>query len=188
MNIDALDKFLIKAWHQGWHPEWLDQIVPWWREKETWIFLYVLLIAWLIFKNKWKGLATAALGGCCVGLADYTSAGIIKPLAGRLRPCNTPELSEYLDLLTGCGPGLSFPSAHAANHFALATFLAFTCFRAKPIPKWLFWVWAASIALGQVYVGRHYFSDIIAGGLLGFAIGWLVAYLSNSRLLPNLKW
>lgn len=172
--VDSLDRAFIAAWHasEQWHPPLADATVPWLREKRNWVPLYVGLLAWLVYLWRWRGLALAAAAGACVGLADYLAAGVLKYVFGRLRPCNTVGLRERLDLLTGCGSGLSFPSAHATNHFALATFLAVTCFADRPVAKFVGIAWAASIALAQVYVGRHYVSDILAGGLLGTGLGW----------------
>jgi len=90
---------------------------------------------------------------------------------------------EKLDILTGCGAGESFPSAHAANHFALAVFLGLTCFAERPILKWCGIAWAFSIALGQVYVGRHYLSDIAAGALLGTLIAYCTSALYHRYLI-----
>lgn len=174
MSIAEWDQYLIRAWHEGWHPEVLDAVVPLWREKSTWIPLYVALVAWLFWRKRLWGLANAAAIAIAVGLGDLTSAGLLKPLFGRLRPCNLPGLREHLDLLTGCGPGLSLPSAHATNHFALAVALGVTCFAERPLPKWLALLWAGSIAVGQVYVGRHYLTDILMGAGLGTLIGWAV--------------
>ncbi len=177
MTIDSLDKVLIVAWHQGWHPAALDEVMPWWREKSTWIPLYILLLVWLVYSQRVRGFLLALAAGTFVGLADLTSARLIKPFVARLRPCKTPGVMEKLDILTGCGAGESFPSNHATNHFALAVFLAVTCFAERPWLKWLGLVWAASIALGQVYVGRHYFSDILAGAGLGTLYGLVGAYI-----------
>ena len=182
--IDSLDKAVIVAWHQGFHPAALDAVAPWWREKETWLPLYVALAAWLVWHQRWRGLFVAMAGGATVGLADYLSAGVFKKLIGRVRPCNLEGVKEHLDLLTGCGSGLSFPSAHAANHFALAVFLSVVCFAERRLIKWALVLWAASIAVGQVYVGRHYFSDIFAGAGLGALVG-LGGALLFLRLSPK---
>lgn len=175
-TIDSLDKALILAWHQGWHPETLDAILPWWRDQDNWIPVYVALIAWLVWKQKLKGLYLALIASATVGISNTVAAEIIKPLVGRIRPCNTEGLLEKLDLLTGCGPGLAFPSAHAANHFALAIFLGLTCFAERPGWKWATVAWALIISLAQVYVGRHYFTDIIAGAGIGSLVGLLGAW------------
>jgi len=176
-TIDSLDKALILAWHQGWHPEVLDGILPWWRDQDNWIPLYIALIAWLIWERRLKGFYLALVAGATVGVANTVAAEIIKPLVGRIRPCNTEGLLEKLDLLTGCGPGLAFPSAHAANHFALAVFLGLTCFAERPMIKWITVAWALIISLAQVYVGRHYFTDIMAGAAIGSLIGFVGSLL-----------
>jgi undecaprenyl-diphosphatase len=41
--------------------------------------------------------------------------------------------------------------------------------------RWPLHLWAASIALGQVYVGVHYPLDILMGAFLGLIIGNIVA-------------
>ena len=182
MSIDAWDRWAIRAWHEGWHPEALDAIAPWWRERSTWIPLYVALLAWIIYRGRLWGFYRALAIGIAAGIADFTSASILKPLFGRLRPCNLAGLKEHLDLLTGCGSGLSFPSTHATNHFALAVSISLIVFansglsqRSSRLLRYTIVAWALSIAVAQVYVGRHYPSDVLAGAGLGALVGWLVA-------------
>lgn len=45
--------------------------------------------------------------------------------------------------------------------------------------KWVTVAWALIISLAQVYVGRHYFSDIMAGAALGSMMGFLGAWVAN---------
>lgn len=152
----------------------LDRVVPVWRDKYTWIPLYLILAAGILWRYRWKGLLYIALLLLTVGFTDFTSSSIIKPLVGRLRPCNTPELTSQLRILIACGGGKSFTSSHAANHMGLTVLFSLLFARGRP---WIWWVaigWAASIALGQVYIAAHYPSDIIAGGLLGAGIAVLV--------------
>ena len=55
--------------------------------------------------------------------------------------------------------------------------------------KWvyLFFVWAATISYGQVYVGIHYPLDVIGGAALGSGIGIITASVFNRRIgLPPL--
>lgn len=180
--IDAWDRWAIQAWHEGWHPAALDAIAPWWRDRNTWIPLYAVLLVWLVYRQRRWGFYRALAIATAVGLADLTSARLLKPLFGRIRPCNLDGLKEHLDLLTGCGSGLSFPSNHATNHFAFAVAVSLLAFspeflgpRWRPLLKVLLVLWATSIALAQVYVGRHYPSDVLAGAGLGALIGWLIA-------------
>ena len=49
-------------------------------------------------------------------------------------------------------------------------------FLSKEFPKFkYFWIaFASLIAFSRVYFGVHFLSDVIAGGLIGYLIGWFV--------------
>jgi undecaprenyl-diphosphatase len=67
----------------------------------------------------------------------------------------------------------SFPSAHAAICFTLLPILdrIYSRFR-------LFWVFfAVMVALSRLYFQVHYFSDVVAGTLIGYMIGYLISKL-----------
>ena len=76
-------------------------------------------------------------------------------------------------LLEHCSGGFSFTSSHAANHFGLAMFLFISIVPLFKNYTWLFFIWAAIIAYAQVYVGVHYPLDVIAGAMIGLAVGKL---------------
>ncbi len=158
-----------------WHHPWLDAIMPLWRDKKTWIPFYVLLAGFLFYKYHWKGLVLVAAVGLTVGLADIASSKGLKKSVERLRPCQDVEVRAEARLLVGCGRSYSFTSSHAANHFALATFLALTLGRVYRRIRWPLWLWAASIAYGQVYVGVHYPLDVFFGALVGILIAYIMA-------------
>lgn len=186
--MDSLLEFdqLVFEWiNQGWRLEWLDQIMPWWRNKTTWVPLYVMAAGILIWQYRRFAFFLLIAVGITVGLADFTSSQVIKKSVQRLRPCNEISLDPPARRLVGCSKGYSFPSSHATNHFALATLLFLTWGRRWRKWRWLLLVWAASIALGQVYVGVHYPLDILGGGILGTLIGWGVAY--TYQQLPTIR-
>lgn len=163
----------------------LDWIMPWWRDKKTWIPVYLILAVFLVFKFKKDGAILLLATILTVGVADLASSKGMKPTFKRLRPCNEMAMEGKVIERAGCGSGYSFTSSHATNHFALSVFLLLTLgrkFRRIKIPLLL---WAASIAFGQVYVGVHYPFDILVGGLLGTTIGFLAMFIL-SRLFPNL--
>lgn len=71
----------------------------------------------------------------------------------------------------------AFPSMHAAVSFAVLPVLW------KPFPR-ARWCWlgmAVFISLSRLYFGVHYLSDIIAGALLGLAIGYLIVRSHEAR-------
>ena len=158
-----------------WHHPWADAIMPLWRDKKTWIPFYVLLAGFIFYKYRWKGLVLIAAAGLTVGLADTVSSKVLKKNVERLRPCQNVEVQAEARLLVGCGRSYSFTSSHAANHFALATFLALTLGRTYRRTRWPLMLWAGSIAYGQVYVGVHYPLDVFFGALVGVLIAYIMA-------------
>ena len=165
-----------------WHTEWLDVLMVFLRNQYTWAPLYLFLLIWMPLQYKKAGWVWIAGLIITFAIADYTSASILKPWFHRDRPCNVPELANMVRLLVPRSSGPSLPSSHAANHFALATFMAITMHRGRI--KWLWpvaFLWALAIAYAQVYVGVHYPVDVVSGGLLGIVIGALVALLYHRR-------
>lgn len=178
-----LDHALFSLLNGSWHHPALDWCMPWWREKLTWIPLYLALVGVLFYKLRsaaWVLLLAAILS---VGLADTVSSKVLKPAVHRLRPCNDPEMAGQVRLLTDCGKAYSFTSSHAANHFALAAFLSIVLASWGRMLPVFFYFWAGTIAYGQVYVGVHYPSDVVGGAILGLIIGNIVAktYLRHCR-------
>ncbi len=163
----------------------LDSIYPWWRESITWVPLYIFLatlVAINFGKKLWPWLLFAVF---TITLADQVSSTFIKHYFERLRPCNDSVLQFKMRLLLqACGSGYSFTSSHATNHFAMAMFFSQTI---KSIigkyHKWLF-VWAASVAYGQIYVGVHYPFDVLCGAIFGCLIGYTVALFYNKKIGP----
>jgi membrane-associated phospholipid phosphatase len=64
---------------------------------------------------------------------------------------------------------LSFPSAHASTSFAAAR-----AFRGL-VPAWALYLVAGGFALSRPYLGVHYPGDVIAGAIVGTAVGAVVA-------------
>lgn len=174
-TILHIDEILFSFINQELSNPFLDMIMPYWREKTTWIPLYIFILIIAIKKLKWKKflLFVLLLAGT-VGLADQVSSQWIKKSVQRIRPCNDTEVKDSVNLLIDCGSGYSFTSSHATNHFAVAFFIAFVLFANQKKWRILLFLWAASIALGQVYVGVHYPIDITFGALLGCFIGWII--------------
>ena len=168
-----LDYALFEWIHHGLQHPWLDAIMPLWREKTTWIPMYLLWAVLLVSRYRLKGFFFLLALGAPVGTPDFTSSEIIKKNVKRPRPCREVALEEPARGLVHCGGGFSFTSSHATNHFAVAVFLFLSWGRLWKRWRWLLLAWAGSIALGQVYVGVHYPLDILAGSLLGTTLGVL---------------
>lgn len=160
-----------------------DALMPVLRNRFTWIPLYVFLAVFFIWKFKKAGLIALVCLGLSFAAADFISAGIIKKQIKRVRPCNIPAMEKYVTERVDCGTGLSFPSSHATNHFAIAVFLSMAFYKKWQPVIWISLLWAFSICFAQVYVGVHFPVDVTAGALLGTVIGALFATIFK-RIVP----
>ncbi len=124
----------------------------------VWVTIGVIL-AIVDDSNREAWLICAALGPIAIAL-NY----VIKVIVKRPRP----ELVG-LPPLGGAPSSLSFPSAHAASAFAVATAMT----RVEPLAALAFLL-ALALALGRPYLGMHYPSDVLAGAALGIALGLIV--------------
>lgn len=124
----------------------------------VWVAVGVLL-AVLDGSNREAWLICAVSGPVAIGL-NY----VVKAIVRRPRP-----VLEGLPPLGGAPSSLSFPSAHATSSFAVATAMT----RVEPLGALAFLL-AIALALGRPYLGMHYPSDVVAGAILGLALGLLV--------------
>jgi len=171
--VDRIDKWIVLLVNHDASRQTFDNVMLILREPLTWIPLYVLM-AWY-FRRKAGGRfwVYILLSLVTLALTDSIST-LLKDVFGRLRPCYDGEIGPWIRQLTGCGGLYSFPSSHAANHFGLATcwYVSVASLTGK---KWKFlWIWAALVCYAQIYVGKHFPSDILAGALLGVLIATLV--------------
>lgn len=165
------DEHLFHLINQGLQNAFFDWMMPWLRNKLTWVPLYLFLGAFLVINFRRTGLFIILLAGLTVGVSDFSNSQLLKKGIKRVRPCHIYKAPEEMNLLVPCGGGYSFPSSHAANHFALATVLTLLL---SPVFRWIGWplfLWAFAVAFAQVYVGVHYPLDVLCGALVGVAIG-----------------
>jgi undecaprenyl-diphosphatase len=69
----------------------------------------------------------------------------------------------------------SFPSGHATTTFAAAVALGLLCPRLR-VPALAV---AAAVGVSRVYLGVHYAADVLAGAVLGAAIGALLVFAAR---------
>lgn len=110
---------------------------------------------------------------------------IVKMIVDRPRP--SEQLVQILD--RQLDP--SFPSGHVVFYTVFFGYIFVTMFIVKKIPFWLRMTVAAvcllmivTVSVSRVYLGAHWFSDILGGYLLGFA---LLLILLNFYLMPYIK-
>ncbi|MGD8779962.1 MAG: phosphatase PAP2 family protein [Ignavibacteria bacterium] len=138
---------------------------------KNWYITYIILWSIAFFKGGRIGKVAAIGAIFVIVFSDQLNSSLLKNLFERTRPCN--ELPG-VNALLGCSGSYSFPSSHAVNNFAIAVFF----YRLFPKLKWVLLISAGLIAISRPYVGVHYPSDILAGALLGWGIGYLFSVIA----------
>ncbi len=141
---------------------------------KIWALPLVLVLMAILWKGNSRGRWMILLTVIAVAIIDPTVYRILKPLFGRLRPCHETAL-EWIRIVDGCGGRYGFPSNHAANFFGVAAVMGSFYKRAR----YYLYPLALLIAIGRIYLGVHYPSDVVAGGFFGAAIGLLTVYTAK---------
>jgi undecaprenyl-diphosphatase len=102
---------------------------------------------------------------------------LLKPLVDRSRP---PQ-AIGLDALVGVPGSASFPSGHAMTAFATAGAVAVLA----PRLRWPMVAVAAVIAFSRVYLGVHFWLDVLVGSALGLAVALLASAGLRSVARPR---
>ena len=172
-----VDKSIFIFINSTLHRNWLDGLMVLMRNPYTWVPLYLYLM-YRVYKLEPKILLPFLIASLATfAITDYSSASIIKPLVGRLRPCFDYTLINHIRIVDGCGGRYSFPSSHASNHFGLAAvWYWMILFLKKEKWNWVWW-WAGIICFAQVYVGKHFPMDMVGGAILGLTAGTMIAKL-----------
>lgn len=83
--------------------------------------------------------------------------------------------------------GVGFPSGHALTVTMVAcavTVLLPRLFRRTPVVTAIVvasWVWAVGCMFSRVWLGAHWFTDVVGGFALGVALTWLSAWIARRR-------
>lgn len=168
-NIDADALLAVNGMHD------LFQDAFWWMVSAKWSsLLMVLALVWILLRqNRRHALLVLAMLVLAVLMADQVSSGLIKHLVERLRPTHDPSLESMVHVINGYRGGLyGFVSSHAANFFAVSTFLSLVM-RQRWVAFSLF-TWALLQCYSRMYLGVHYPGDILGGIVVGVLAGWLV--------------
>jgi len=107
---------------------------------------------------------------------------LIKLIFRRDRPAVTSDAIDATGLAAiTTGKCMSFPSGDTAVAFAAAVVLA----AYVPSLRWPAAVMAGLVGLSRIYFGCHYFSDVLAGALVGSLVAAIVLTVTRpSRALP----
>ncbi len=180
--IEQLDSQLL-LFINGLNSPLFDEIMWQISHQLIWIPLYLFFVIYA-FKAFGKINFIYFLIGVsfCFLMADRISVVGFKDVFLRYRPSHNLDIKHLIHPYIKSngdeyrGGLYGFVSSHAANFFALSTYL-FLCFKHQT-GKWgVLFLWAAIIGYSRIYLGVHYPLDVIGGALLGITIGLLVHQL-----------
>jgi len=120
---------------------------------------------------------TGLLAAHALGHAQIVTAAV-KQMTNRRRPAVTDGRAGFWK------GGDSFPSGHSASSFAVATVFAYE-YKHKPLVPIVSYTAASLIAVSRVGAQRHWVSDVVVGGSVGFLIGRYVYKRHHDPTLPG---
>jgi undecaprenyl-diphosphatase len=153
------------------HFDSIDDVVEWISRFGPFVMVIGLIALWLLpgarlvrDERQWTVIA-ATLAAC---LAMGVNQVIIRVWE---RP--RPFLAHQAHLLMAPKYDSSFPSDHATFAFAVAVSIALVFRRIGIVAL----IVAVLIGFSRIYVGEHYFSDVVVGSLIGTAAAFAVSFL-----------
>jgi membrane-associated phospholipid phosphatase len=93
------------------------------------------------------------------------AAAGLKVVMGRSRPESHQGATNFRPF---SGLNSSMPSTHAAASFAVAAVFAD---RFDPAVGWIAYSLATAVAASRIYTDKHFTSDVVLGGLIGWGMG-----------------
>ncbi|WP_343207930.1 phosphatase PAP2 family protein [Anaerolentibacter hominis] len=165
--IQVFDEFILHLIQSLSTPA-LDRIMIFLTHLADRGFLWVLLAFCLLASKKYR--QTGSL--ICLSLLFSALLGdhILKPLFARTRPF---AACPSIHLLIQPPGSFSFPSGHTMTSFAAAASL-FSLNRKAGMAAGIL---AAAIGFSRMYVGVHYFTDVLAGAAAGILTALLLTRL-----------
>ncbi|MDR2065827.1 MAG: phosphatase PAP2 family protein [Prevotellaceae bacterium] len=165
-NIDIKTSLFINNLHCGILDFLMFNITQWYCA----CMVYAILVfAFVAVKKKqwWQYILFLAFALIAVSLVISV---FIKPCVARLRPCNTAELQGMLHIVRKyTAESFSFLSSHAATGFTIATFVH-ASLRKRHISILIF-LWAFVYSYSRIYLGVHFFGDVLCGAVFGIFCG-----------------
>jgi undecaprenyl-diphosphatase len=182
-KLESIDRAIV-LFVNGLHTPLLDEIMWFLSGRFSLIPLYLLLLILLKSQNSWRNTFIILSGlTFSILLADQISVHLFKNGFERYRPSHNEDLKHLLHFYE-VKPGeyyqggkYGFVSSHAANFFALIAFI-FPFYKEKKN-----WILAGLILVGiliaisRIYLGVHYFSDVLVGAILGILVGFSIRSL-----------
>ena len=160
-----------------WASSILDEALPWLTHLGSVVAVLLFIVSSSILSKSRKLFYRLLL---LYGIQSAILYGL-KFLVGRQRPVFFLEIPSKIS----GGPGEildpSFPSGHTLYAFMMATLLAHWF----PRHRIVFLIIAGMIGWTRIYLGLHYPTDVIVGGILGYGVTKLFLHWVDLKTLLN---
>lgn len=144
---------------------WLDTIgIFFARYFEYFLLAFLLILLARNFRKYWRMTAEAFVAAVFV---RFVLVEIIRRVFFRPRPFVYNQINL---LVSHSANEPSFPSGHASFYFALSTII----YGYNKRLGILFYISSFLIVVSRIFVGIHWPSDIVAGAILGIAMGLIL--------------
>jgi undecaprenyl-diphosphatase len=135
-------------------------------------FAITLFLAFLIMKKKIYAISSASLI-----IISTIINNVIKPLVGRARP-------EYITVVE---KSLSYPSGHMMASTTMYGFIIYLIIKSNIENKYkylfscMLGVWIILIGISRIYLGAHFFSDVLGAFLASMSLLVIFMILNDKK-------
>jgi undecaprenyl-diphosphatase len=160
--IERRDHRLMRRLNRWRAPRWIRYwMIAATRMGDGWLW-YALGIILLVYGGPQRYSAVGAAGGAAIVGIFFFKA--LKNLSQRPRPC---QLEPHCWSKVLPPDKFSFPSGHTMTAFSIALVVSYFY---PSLEATLFFL-AVNIAASRIVLGMHFLSDVLAGVVLGVALG-----------------
>lgn len=167
------------------HCPFTDAVWQLFSDRDIWFIMYFIVLVFLIRNLKWKNGIIAVLSIVLTIVICDQMGNVCKEFFERLRPCwDADMIAGGLHTLEGFGNKYGFYSAHAANAmgFAVSSLMAFRNDSTRRYNIYGIWIllWGFLVGMSRVFVGKHFFGDVMVGFAVGILVGYMMGLLART--------
>lgn len=139
------------------------------------LLIWLIIFAYLVFIEEKKHRRFIIFFILSLTTSAFLTNIVIKNIVQRPRPLSQQYSNTAIKQFSDYPSDFSFPSGHATISFAAATILAYFDKKRKK----LFYLVAILISFSRIYLGYHYFFDVIGGVGIGTLISKAILYFND---------
>ena len=187
--LESIDREIVLAVN-GMHSPFLDELMWLISGRLTWVPLYLYLFFIVLKKiGSKKAVVFLVFVLLSVAFSDLISVHLFKNVFLRYRPSHNLLIMDQLHFYQEAhgkfyrGGEYGFISSHAANFFAIITCVSLLFGEKKKKLKFILIAIGLIICLSRIYLGVHYFSDVLVGALVGSLVAFLLFQAGFKKII-----